>query len=183
MSGSAHHEGVGEGESHDDIEGGAMKRLVVVCALFAASVTLTSAPPVAATGSRSDGVVTAGVMPMLACDGYPRITKPLRDMEGFRLVESRCGYKEWLLRGTTSGQATGRSVANYYVGQVRTAAYALDGGLRCRRRGSDTVCTQYIQLRPFRSTCTSGAVVVRVGPIRSDGRRPGSARIFLGTGC
>jgi hypothetical protein len=160
-----------------------MKRLLVVCALVAASITLSSAPPVAATGSSPDGVVTAGVAPMLACEGYPRITKPLRDMEGFRLIESWCGYREWLLRGTTSARATGRSVANYYVGLVRTAAYDLDRGITCRRRGSDTVCTQYVQLRPFRSTCTSGTITVRVGPVRSDGRRPGSARIVVATGC
>jgi hypothetical protein len=156
-----------------------MKRLWVVCALVAASLAIS---PASTAGASPEVPEPVGVVRLLDCDGYPRITKPLTDMSGLRLVESQCGYKEWVLRGTTDGRATARSVLKYYTGTVRTSAYRVLDDTTCRRRGSDTVCTRSIALRPT-STCTYGDLVVRVGPVRDDGRRPATLRIWLGTGC
>lgn len=161
-----------------------MKHLLVVCALCAASLTLTTAPPTneARASAPASEVVVVGVLPSQSnCELDLR--PPLRDMTGFRRISSQCYYKEWLLRGTAQASATGRSVANYYVDLVRTSVYKLNGDISCRRDGNVTVCTQYLQLRPFRSTCTNGTITIRLGPVRTDGRRVGSVRIVVATGC
>jgi hypothetical protein len=161
-----------------------MKRLLVLGVLVTSSIALTAAPSSAVEAVTA--VPARDAVPVLVVPGQTdcefEIRAPLTDMKGFRVVSSDCYYKEWILRGSAEGSATARGVMNYYSGEVRTKHYQLIDDISCRRRGGEMICSRSIVAKDP-SSCTGGALITKLGPIRSDGRRPGYVRLWIDTGC